>query len=174
MFILVWIKGATNITLLEFGAVTNVEPFAGEWWRYIASIFLHGEFTHLFSNSFAILIFTPPMERLLGHWRYIVLYLGSGIVANLIIGAVYERTAEHMLANGASAAVYGVFGAFLYVALFQRALMDEASRKTLYSLLIVFVIFSFLIPQVSWVGHLSGLASGFFIYGLIIRLLKRH
>ncbi|WP_339159271.1 rhomboid family intramembrane serine protease [Paenibacillus sp. FSL W8-0186] len=160
--------------ILEYGAMINREPYTSEWWRFVASIFLHFNFGHLFSNSFGILIFTPPMERLLGSWRYVLLYLGSGIVGNLITMGIYQHSSMVHISAGASGAIYGIYGAFLYVALFQRQFMDEASRKTLYSLLIVGIVFSFLVPQVNWIAHLGGFIGGFFIYGLIIRLLKRR
>nr|WP_223069602.1 rhomboid family intramembrane serine protease [Paenibacillus caui] len=60
------------------------------------------------------------------------------------------------------------------LALFQRHLMDEGSRRTLYALLMVGVIFSFAVSNINWMGHLGGLIGGFFIYGLLIRVLKRR
>ncbi|WP_339821181.1 rhomboid family intramembrane serine protease [Paenibacillus sp. FSL R7-0216] len=176
MFIVLAVNGgSTNpYTLLKFGALTNIPELAGESWRLISSMFLHRGFDHLFSNSFAILVFAPPLERLLGWWRYALLYLGSGLVGNLISMGIYQVGADVHISVGASGAVYGVYGAFLYIALLQRNLMDESSRKTLYSLLIIGVIYSVLVPQINLAAHLGGLVGGFFIYGLIIRLLKRR
>ncbi|MGG6313453.1 rhomboid family intramembrane serine protease [Paenibacillus macerans] len=176
MFIVLAMNGgSTNPeTLLRYGAMVDFGPLAGENWRLFTSMFLHRGFDHLFSNTFAILVFAPPLERLLGHWRYALLYLGSGLVGNLISMGVYQLSAEGHISVGASGAVYGVYGAFLYIALLQRHLMDESSRKTLYSLLIVGVIYSLLVPQINLSAHLGGLVGGFFIYGLIIRILKRR
>ncbi|MNN70732.1 hypothetical protein D3C81_1866060 [compost metagenome] len=55
----------------------------------------------------------------------------------------------------------------------QRGMMDESSRKTLYSLLVVGIIMSFATPNINWIAHLGGLMAGFFLYGLIIRIFKR-
>ncbi len=172
MFILTAIGRETAI--LDYGAMLNAEPYASEWWRYIASTFLHFDFHHLLSNSFGILVFTPPMERLLGSWRYILLYVGSGMIGNLITAGYFQNTTDLHVSAGASGAIYGIYGAFMYVVLLQRHLIDEASRKTLYALLMIGVVFSILVPQINWVGHLGGFIGGFFIYGLIIRLLKRR
>lgn len=176
MFIVLTLNGGSEnpLVLLKYGAITNLEPLASEWWRLIASMFLHNGFSHLFSNSFAILVFAPPLERLMGHWRYALLYLGSGLVGNIISLEMYRQSLEPHLSVGASGAVYGVYGAFLYIALFQRQLMDESSRKTLYSLLMIGVVYSLLVTQINWVAHFGGLIGGFFIYGIIIRLLKRR
>ncbi|WP_410769670.1 rhomboid family intramembrane serine protease [Fontibacillus sp. BL9] len=176
MFVLVMFNGGSDnpYTQLRFGALTNDPYFEGESWRLFASMFLHHDFGHLFSNCFAILVFAPPLERLLGHWRYALLYIGSGLIGNLISLEIYRQSTELHLSVGASGAVYGVYGAFLYIALLQRQLMDESSRKTLYSLLIIGVVFSVIVPQVNWMAHFGGLVGGFFLYGIIIRLLKRR
>jgi len=176
MFLITVFSGGStdSYVQLRFGALTNVEPFASEYWRLFSSMFLHLGFTHLFSNSFAILVFAPPLERLLGHWKYALLYLGSGVIANVISLEVYRQTLEPHLSVGASGAIYGVYGAFLYIALFQRNMMDESSRKTLYSILMIGIVFSIMVAQINWMAHFGGLVAGFFLYGLIIRLLKRR
>lgn len=174
-FITVFSGGSTDSYVqLRFGALTNIEPFASEYWRLLSSMFLHLGFDHLFSNSFAILVFAPPLERLLGHWKYALLYLGSGVIANVISLEVYRQSLEPHLSVGASGAIYGVYGAFLYIALFQRHMMDESSRKTLYSILMIGIVFSIIVTQINWMAHFGGLVAGFFLYGLIIRMLKRR
>ncbi|UPK46039.1 MULTISPECIES: rhomboid family intramembrane serine protease [Paenibacillus] len=165
--------GSTNsMTLLKFGALVNHELFAADWWRYITSMFLHAGFSHLLFNSFALIVFAPPMERLLGSVRYGVLYLGGGILGNILAVAWYNSVGATTISVGASGAIYAIYGAFLYVALFQRTMMDETSRKTLYTLLIFGIIFSFAMTGINWMAHLGGLLGGFFIYGLLIRLWK--
>ena len=171
--ILTFSGGSTSVrTLLEHGAVMNVEPFRDESWRYIAAIFLHNGFDHLLMNSFALLVITPPMERILGTFRYALLYLLTGVLGNILSVALYDRMGEVALLVGASGAIYGVYGAFLYIALLQRHMLDEASRKMLFTLLIIGVVFSFA-PGIGWMAHLGGMLGGFFLYGLMIRILWR-
>ncbi|WP_106766312.1 rhomboid family intramembrane serine protease [Paenibacillus faecalis] len=173
-FVLTFNGGSTNFgTLLEYGAVTNREPFREEWWRYFAAIFLHSGFDHLFFNSFGLLVIAPPLERILGSFKYALLYLSSGVIANIVSVAHYDRVGEYTLLVGASGAIYGVYGAFLYIALFQQNKMDEASRKILYTLLVLGILFSFA-PGIGWMAHISGMVAGFFIYGLLIRLVKQR
>lgn len=162
--------GSTNPQVLaEYGAVTNVPPY-DQWWRVITSIFLHSGFSHLLSNSFGLIIFAPPLERLLGSWRYAVLYMASGIIGNIISLELYQQTPNGIAAVGASGAIYGIYGAFLYIALFQRQIMDEASRKTIYTILGLGLILTFIVPEIGIWAHLGGLIAGFFIYGLMLRL----
>lgn len=172
MYLIVTFSGGTE-ALFKYGALVSAPPFSGESWRYFAAMFLHNGFDHLFFNSFALLVITPPLERILGSFRYLLLYLLSGLLGNVLSMAYYERTGELAWAVGASGAIYGVYGAFLYIALFQRDKMDEASRKMLYTLLIMGAVFSFM-PNIGWMAHLGGMIGGFFVYGLMIRLFPRR
>lgn len=176
MFCIVSFNGGTGdvYNLLHFGAVASEPPYSQDWWRYFSAIFLHQGFDHLLFNCFAILVFAPPLERVLGWWKYALLYLASGALGNVLSMAFYRHVIEQTVSVGASGAIYGVYGAFLYIAVFQRHLMDEGSRKTLYVLLLVGVIFSFSMSNINWMGHLGGLAGGFLVYGLFIRIFKRR
>ncbi|WP_440961952.1 rhomboid family intramembrane serine protease [Paenibacillus nitricinens] len=173
MFVLMAFNGgSTNIqTLVDFGAIVDISPYKEELWRYVAAIFLHNGFSHLFFNSFALLVFAPPLERLLGWWRYTILYVLGGFLANILTIAFSSHSGT--VSVGASGAIYAIYGAFLYIAVIQRAMMDEGSRKTLYGLLVIGIIMSFAIPNVDWVAHIGGLVSGFFLYGLIIRIFNK-
>ncbi|OBZ14792.1 rhomboid family intramembrane serine protease [Bacillus sp. FJAT-27264] len=167
--------GSTNLdTLVHYGAIVDNGPYREEWWRYGAAVFLHNGFSHLFFNSFALLVFAPPLERLLGWWRYALLYLGGGVLAN-VMSIVLSTPDVNVwrVSVGASGAIYAVYGAFLYIALMQRTMMDEGSRKTLYGLLLTGLIMTFAVPKIDWMAHIGGLVAGFFLYGLIIRVFKR-
>ncbi|WP_025691735.1 rhomboid family intramembrane serine protease [Paenibacillus zanthoxyli] len=169
--------GSTNPeTLLRFGALADAGPERTELWRYVASIFLHNGFTHLLFNGFALLVFAPPLERLMGWWRYVLLYVLGGVVGNILSNGAWGGGTEEVItvSVGASGAIFAVYGAFLYIALFQRTMMDEGSRRTLYGLLTMGIIMSFVTPNVNWTAHIGGLIGGFFLYGLIIRVLPRR
>ncbi|NQX48065.1 rhomboid family intramembrane serine protease [Paenibacillus tritici] len=177
MFIVLSLNGgSTNLyTLVKYGATVNVGPEKDELWRYASAMFLHNGFAHLFFNSFSLLVFAPPLERLMGWWRYALLYLGGGFLANLIGVAVSSRGNVEIgiVSVGASGAIYAIYGAFLYIAVLQRGMMDEGSRKTLYGLLVVGIVMSFATPHIDYMAHIGGLIAGFFIYGLMIRIFKR-
>ncbi|WP_199622037.1 rhomboid family intramembrane serine protease [Paenibacillus alkalitolerans] len=155
---------------LVLGMFSNQPPFneVSNLWRYVASIFLHNDFPHLLFNSFAIFVFAPPLERLLGKLRYAVLFLFAGIVGNVFTNFYPPG----IFSLGASGAVYGVFGAYLFLTLFRRRLMDEGSRKTLYSMLGVGVIYSLIIPQINYLAHLGGFVGGFILLALYSQFLR--
>lgn len=179
-FIIVAITGSTYdaLHLYHYGAFVtepSIDPFGMyEPWRYITSMFLHAGFEHLLFNMFALLVFAPPLERLLKSWKYAIFYLLCGIGGNLMV-AVSDLllNATGTIGVGASGAIYGVYGAFLYIAIFRKAWLDEGSRKTVYAILIMGVFYSLLIPRVSFWGHVGGALTGFILYNFFDRAMVR-
>ncbi|WP_318653415.1 rhomboid family intramembrane serine protease [Paenibacillus rhizovicinus] len=132
-----------------------------EPWRYVTAVFLHLDLEHIFFNMFSILVFAPPLERLLGHVKYTVFYLLCGIAGNLFSAIVERSTAG----AGASGAIYGVFGAYLFLALMKKSL-DPDSRKTVYTILIFGVIYTLIVPGIGIWAHFGGLLAGFVLFYL--------
>ncbi|WP_256757967.1 rhomboid family intramembrane serine protease [Cohnella sp. WQ 127256] len=136
-----------------------------EPWRYITSIFLHAGWEHLLFNSFSILVFAPPLERILGHFRYVFFYLAAGVAGN-ILTTVVQAGSEYG-SVGASGAIYGVFGAFLYLAVFRMSSLDDATRKTIFSLILFGLVYSFIAPNINIWAHLGGAIAGFAMMSLV-------
>lgn len=154
-------------TLVRFGAQYSLPPFDTEYWRWITSMFIHGNFEHILFNCFALFVFTPPMERMLGKIRFILLYFLSGIAASLLSQMMYPKWPP-VISVGASGAIYGVFGAFACLFLLRKPLFDRGSRTTLTVMLVMGFLYSLLIPQVNLYAHLGGFIAGFLIlWGLL-------
>ncbi len=171
VFLLMTFNGGSQdtATLVEYGALTNIVGY-DQWWRTFTAMFVHNGFEHLLFNTFALVVFAPPLERLIGTVRYVLLYLASGLIGNILSLEIYRQSAEGHLAAGASGAIYGVYGAFLYIALFQRGMLDRVSRQTIYTILGLGLVYTFMVPGIGIWAHVGGLISGFFIYGLLLRL----
>jgi len=137
-----------------------------EPWRYVTSIGLHGGWDHLLFNSFSILVFAPPLERLLGKLRYLVYYVLCGIAGN-VLSAIVHAGSEYG-SVGASGAIYGLFGAYLYLAVFRKFTMDEATRKTIYITLAFGLIYSVIVPRINIWAHIGGALAGLALMGLFV------
>jgi membrane associated rhomboid family serine protease len=81
------------------------------WATLLTSMFLHGGWFHLIGNMLFLWIFGNNVEDALGHARYLLLYLASGIAAALVQAA--SSPASHVPMIGASGAIAGVLGAYL-------------------------------------------------------------
>lgn len=94
------IEGFTELFLLNQSALT--EP-----WRFITSIFLHGSLGHLLYNGFALALFGSMLEALIGSRRFSIVFLTTGITANLVSLPFYDA------ALGASGAIFGILGTLI-------------------------------------------------------------
>ncbi len=145
--------------IFNWGASVNILIAYGEWWRVVTSIFLHGSFTHILFNAFSLFVFAPDLERLMGKWRFIIIYFASGLAGNILTYIVYDPTYASV---GASGAIFGVFGAFAALVYYTRNNFPQL-KQVILPLLIVSVIMTFLSPGINEIAHLGGLATGFVI-----------
>jgi membrane associated rhomboid family serine protease len=130
----------------------------GEWYRLVTSMFLHqrpsgGSFgiTHILFNMWALWAVGPALEQVLGRWRFLALYLLSGLGGSVLLYLVDPSDA----AVGASGAIFGLFGAFFVIG---RRLGGQVGPIVF--LLVINLIITFAVPGISWEGHIGGLITG--------------
>ena len=105
-----------GVFMVKHGAV--FAPFVilgGEYYRLFTAMFLHFGVSHLANNMLVLLVLGEKMERALGHIKYLIFYLASGVAANSISLAVQVRTGQASVSAGASGAIFGVVGRLGYV-----------------------------------------------------------
>ena len=76
----------------------------------LTSMFLHASWLHLIGNMWVLYIFGDNIEDHLGHFKYLVFYLVSGVAASLVHTALNPTTVIPSV--GASGAIAGVMGAY--------------------------------------------------------------
>ncbi len=124
----------------------------GEWWRVVTSGFLHLSVTHIALNMLALYFIGLGLERVLGAWRYLSLYLLSllgGSAAVMLFSPVTSASA------GASGAIFGLMGALLVT--LKRFKLDMRQAGVVIA---INVFATFAIPGISWQAHLGGLVIG--------------
>jgi membrane associated rhomboid family serine protease len=77
----------------------------------ITSLFLHANLMHVFGNMIFLFVFGDDIEEVLGHWRFLVFYLASGVGAGLAFVLSDPHSRTELI--GASGAVAGVVSAYL-------------------------------------------------------------
>jgi membrane associated rhomboid family serine protease len=105
------------------------------------AMFVHGGLLHLAGNMLFLWIFGDNIEDVLGHFRYILFYLASGVIASLAHVLVEPSSIMPMI--GASGAIAGVLGA--YFLLFPRA-------QVLTLVFLIFFVTVVRIPAVIFLG----------------------
>ena len=140
---------------------------AGEPWRLLVSVFLHGGLLHVGLNMLALYQVGQLVERMFGSARFIALYLGSGLLASLV--SVWWR--QDVVSVGASGAIFGIFGALLAFLLTHRRSLPASVFGPMRSMTLSFVGYSlllgFAIPGVDNAAHIGGLLGGVIIGGAL-------
>lgn len=77
----------------------------------LSSMFLHGSWSHILGNMLYLIIFGDQIEDLLGHGKFLIFYLLSGVSASFTHIAFDASSIIPSL--GASGAIAGVLGAYL-------------------------------------------------------------
>lgn len=125
----------------------------GAWWQLLTSAFTHVEVWHVATNMFALFVFGPTLEGIIGRARFLAVYLvgalGSSVLV-LYLSSPYGSTL------GASGALFGLLGALLVVA--RRARLQ--SQWLMQNLVIGIVITVVGWRLISWQGHLGGFLAG--------------
>src|SRR5205823_7745418 len=95
------------LAIINAGAQVNLLVQQGQVWRIFTAMFLHFNILHIALNMLSLFFIGTAVEVFYGKWRYLVIYLGSGIVGGIV---TFFLTPE-AFAAGASGAIFGVFGA---------------------------------------------------------------
>jgi len=141
----------------------------GEYWRLFTALFLHGGFTHLLFNVFALYVLGPPLERSIGTIRFAVCYLVSGLASSAgVVVLTLVGLVQVSELVGASGCIMGIVGAWAGFLLRHRHAPHAKQRLgNVVMIIAIQIAFDLSTPQVSMAAHLCGLIAGFFL-GLIL------
>jgi rhomboid protease GluP len=156
----IWGYAIYQIDWLEFfGARINSAIRAGDLWRFITPVFLHGSVTHIFFNMYALLSIGGLLERHYGYMRFILLYFLSAFSGNVFS---FLFTGENGYSIGASTAVFGLIGAQLIFFYQNRELFGSFAKQAISNTLFIIAINLFigLTPSIDNWGHVGGLLGG--------------
>ena len=140
----------------------------GEYYRIISYGFLHmqNDPMHLVWNMIYLFIFGVSLERMMGRWKFLFVYMAATVGAGC---SVYLFTYYRGVV-GASGGVYGLYGAF-FVLLLLRKQKDTARLFIL--LMGIDVVQSLFHPNISHAGHFGGFVGGALATLLIIPFVKK-
>lgn len=158
IFLISMVAGDLENDLLRDYSAWSPAIGAGEWWRGLTAAFLHATPMHILFNMYFLYIFGPRLERQVGSVAFSGIYLASaagGTVATYVFGP------PNTLSVGASGALFGLFGAWLYAAYRQRgSAAGSAMFNQLGAILLINMALPLFIRNIDWRAHLGGLATG--------------
>lgn len=154
---------------LHSSQLTGGLPF--EPWQLVSYAFLHGSPLHLFFNMFALYMFGPDVEDLLGAARFRIFYLvcvvGAAVAQLIVTATIYPNPAPTLGASG------GVFGLLLcygmayphrrLMLLFPPIPMPAWLFVTLYGLMELYMGVFQTNQGVAHFAHLGGMAAGYLL-----------
>jgi len=131
----------------------------GEWWRIFTSAFFHLGPIHIAFNMYVLYLYGPIVERMYGPIEYGLIYL-LGAAGGSVLTILVDPSA---FAAGASGALFGLIGLLFVVSRRHHAVLGPQARRMMAGIggyLVFLLIFTFVVPGISWTGHLGGLAVG--------------
>jgi len=138
-----------------------------EPWRFITSIFLHADFSHLFFNLYALILFGAVLERNVKRSDFLKIFFLSGLSGSLLYYlTILAGISPPKPALGASGAIYGILGAvgFLLPNLVVYVFFFPMRMKHA-------VIFWLIVEFIGTFNVYSGIASAAHLGGLIVGYL---
>lgn len=149
--------------VLQAGALSpNSVLIYHEWWRILTSAFLHAGLLHIGVNMVSLWSLGRFIEMVAGKWRMALIYFVSLVASGL--GVVYLSSPAQGASGtlGASGAIFGLFGALFAIG-FKLGPPGMRLVRDNMGILVVNLIITFAVPQISWQAHVSGLIVGFLL-----------
>ncbi len=172
--IFIWLSIIGSTTDLDFMLEKGVMYMPAvlqnkEYWRFLTCIFLHFGIQHLMGNMVALFFLGDNVERVMGWWRYLLLYLLSGVIGSVgsFLSAYYFK--NEIVSAGASGAIFGIYGALLALVILNRGRLENITIFRI-GLLIVYALYSGLVSDhVDNAAHIFGLVAGFILAMILYR-----
>lgn len=128
----------------------------GEYYRLFTGIFLHGSILHLLFNCYALYIIGSQIENFLGRFKFLFIYLVSGISGALFSIIFGGNTAS----IGASGAIFGLMGSLVYFGYHYRVYLGNVIKSQIIPLIIFNLFLGFVLSGVDNFAHIGGLIGG--------------
>jgi membrane associated rhomboid family serine protease len=137
----------------------------GEWYRMFTAMFLHASFFHIALNMYSLYFVGSIMEQVIGRWRFLLLYVASGIAGSA--GALYLSPQTPTV--GASGAIFGILGGLLVL----EQKRHIASGGQIAGLIVLNLVITFAFrSSISVGGHVGGLVAGIALMWAILRFRR--
>jgi len=161
IFVIGLLSAEAEVWLFNTFAQANWLVAAGEWWRVFTVALLHGGVMHIGFNMYALYLFGPRLERQVGAPAFAALYVATAGVGGTMS---YIFGPDQQVSVGASGAIFGLLGAWMFVAWrMRRSPGGKQMFNQLGVLIAINLALPLFVPGIDWRAHFGGLASGILI-----------
>lgn len=159
--------------MLDHGAMYGPLVLQGhQYYRLLTSIFMHFGINHIVNNMLVLFVLGDNLERALGKVKYLILYLVSGVGANVVSMLASMDDYRQAVGAGASGAIFGVVGGLIYAVAVNRGRLEDLSTRQLVVMVLFSLYFGFTSGGVDNVAHIAGLAIGIVMAAVLYRKPK--
>ncbi len=152
----------------------NYGPYVvgGQWWRLLASVFIHGGLVHIAFNMWCLWNLGRLAESVYGHWTFAVVYLLTGLGGSLM--SVAWHFPIPVSSVGASGAIFGIAGALISSFYLGEFSLPRAAMSGMLRSVVTFVgynlFFGAVIAGTDNAAHVGGLLMGLILGALIAKV----
>ena len=153
--------------LLHWGADFGPLTLDHQFWRILTSMFVHGGLIHIAGNMWCFWDIGCLAERVYGRWRFLVIYLLTGLASSVASLAIHPTT----ISVGASGAIFGVVGALVFPFYRKRLQLPPPVMKAMMRSLLTFIVINLaigsVVPVIDNAAHVGGLLAGLLLGAII-------
>lgn len=155
LFVIPVLFGKYNYILNLF-CVHGPSIRAGDFYRLVTGMFIHGGFLHLLFNCYALYVIGTQLESFLGKFKFTIIYLVSGIS-----GALFSMIFGGNVASiGASGAIFGLMGSLVYFGYHYRVYLGNVIKSQIIPLIVINLLLGFMTTGIDNAAHIGGLIGG--------------
>src|SRR5699024_7412982 len=167
-FMVSFLKLPFALKLYDLGIGHNLSVLLlNEYWRLFTPIFLHADLSDVVFNTFSLVLFGPALGKMIGKFKFISIYLITGIIGN--IGTFIVDIQSITPHRGASAALHGLFRVYIYIILCREDLISKSDRQIIITLLVLRLVMPFWRSSAIISAPLFGFLGGCIIAPLVLR-----
>ncbi len=159
VFVMMYLFGngsEDSMTLINFGANFDLLTKNGQYYRLFTCMFLHIGIVHLLCNMYSLYVIGKEVENVFGKFKYIVIYIASGICGSILSLAFAHNT----ISAGASGAIFGLMGALVYFGYYYRTYLGAAIKSAVIPVILINLLIGFMNPAIDNAAHIGGLIAG--------------
>lgn len=177
VFLIMSFLGDTEDGYFMFRHGANFTPsviYDREYYRLVSCMFLHFNVEHLFYNMLVLLFLGDTLEKTAGKVRYLIIYLGGGIIGNIASVVFDLHTEAYGVSAGASGCVFAVIGALVGIVILNKGKLEDYSGRRLLLMAALSVMQGLTATGIDNCAHIGGMLAGFLMALLFQRKLKQE